>query len=428
MIPGSKQQANCEKGEIRTRNLLSKRFWVLRRNIDVDGADFLIQIPADSHAELVSRGSEILGVVQAKFFEGSNQVRISRAYVETSEGPRSDFFAFLHTDLSDDTEVHYFFTAYQIADYFYISSCGEYYCFSLTKKRSYAPFQNLTVKSISEQIYHGLDAITAERNSSFLMSFYHFRGVTRTNIVDSYVYMLRRVESTNIVLVKIESDDDCQATLLEPRRDLFSYSGGFAWGYAGTGPQFLCASILGHHLGSRPPTLEEREALLRGLIEKLTIDPAADETPLNITTAMIDQVLGFEREVPTNFIVMFREEFGELDAGELEDAMVLMIGALIIPLVENPDVTAIYKNPHENFIRAAINAEPPSLVVPGEVDTEVIRRFISAAAIYSGQPLNSSNALLHAKLSNNGFMGSSLHAAVPPITEGFSFTIITPAG
>jgi hypothetical protein len=72
---------------------------VLKRQVDVDGADFLVQIPADTLAELWSRQKrlQVLGVVQAKYFENSNQVRILKEYVEDDSGPRPEFFALLHT-------------------------------------------------------------------------------------------------------------------------------------------------------------------------------------------------------------------------------------------------------------------------------------------------------------------------------------------
>jgi hypothetical protein len=60
----AKQQENREKGETRTQAILTNAFWVLKRNVDIDGADFLIQIPAESIEELRERHKriEILGV------------------------------------------------------------------------------------------------------------------------------------------------------------------------------------------------------------------------------------------------------------------------------------------------------------------------------------------------------------------------------
>ena len=43
MIPGVKQQENQRKGELRTENILLNNFWVMQRNVDIDGADFFVQ-------------------------------------------------------------------------------------------------------------------------------------------------------------------------------------------------------------------------------------------------------------------------------------------------------------------------------------------------------------------------------------------------
>lgn len=108
-----RRQENAYKGEMRTQALLADGFWVLRRSVDIDGVDFLVQARAESREELRQRHAtmENYGFVQAKFFESRNQVRIPRVYVESHRGVRTDFFAILHTDDANGDPTHYFSTA-----------------------------------------------------------------------------------------------------------------------------------------------------------------------------------------------------------------------------------------------------------------------------------------------------------------------------
>ena len=60
-----------------------------------------------------------------------------------------------------------------------------------------------------------------------------------------YTYLLRKVEGVGVVIVRGEESGAKQ--VLDPRRDLHNSFGGFAWGYGGSGPQLLAASLLAHH-------------------------------------------------------------------------------------------------------------------------------------------------------------------------------------
>ena len=427
MINGIKQQQNGEIGELRTRAILAKGFFVLRRNVDVDGADLLVQKLSTSTKELRTRHAEILGVVQAKFFEGTNQVRILRSYVEDSERPRSDFFAILHTDGDCDEDIYYFFTALQIVDFFYLSKCGLHYCFNITTKRDYSAFKNLPKSSIYEVINYGLKNTEIGRNNAFLASFYRLRGAVRMSVDESYVYMLRVLEGTPVVLVKPKDSEE--ANILEPRPDLYTYSGGFAWGYAGTGPQFLCASILGHHLCGRSPTGTEREMLLRKIVEVFPRGSAFEDTAFNISTEMINKALENDTDKYAtdyvNFVQMFSEEYGILSSTELADEMIKLIGASTISFLSAPNVDAICLDPDENFLKIIKDEKGKTIPMKEKLSGEKINRFISAAVIYSGQPLNTSNPSVWFGLPSNQFKGAWIQITIPPITKSVSFCINT---
>lgn len=55
----AKQDESREKGEGRTRSLLVDKFWVLKRSVDVDGVDHLVQMPAKDIKELRARHQHI---------------------------------------------------------------------------------------------------------------------------------------------------------------------------------------------------------------------------------------------------------------------------------------------------------------------------------------------------------------------------------
>ncbi len=73
-----KRQENGIKGEDRSRALLGDHFWLLSRSVDVDGVDLIVQEKVATKRELVERHQsfENFGYVQAKFFEGNNEVLI----------------------------------------------------------------------------------------------------------------------------------------------------------------------------------------------------------------------------------------------------------------------------------------------------------------------------------------------------------------
>lgn len=68
-------------------------------------------------------------------------------------------------------------------------------------------------------------------------------GVHTARIAAEAKVLLRIVEGAGVALYR--PTDDSPAELLIPRPDLFQYTGGYAWGYSGTGVQNLCHAIVG---------------------------------------------------------------------------------------------------------------------------------------------------------------------------------------
>ena len=107
-----KQNFNGNLGELRTKAILSESFFVSERSVDIDGTDFIVEIPFNNIQE--QRKFKEQGFVQAKYFEGHNEVKIAVEYVEDIDTLRTNFFAFLHTDDENGDKAHYFFTSSQI--------------------------------------------------------------------------------------------------------------------------------------------------------------------------------------------------------------------------------------------------------------------------------------------------------------------------
>jgi len=267
----AKREENGKKGERRTDAILLNRFWVLKRSADVDGADFLVQIQSDSLQELRQNANRIqaLGIVQAKFFEGNNEVKIHRRYVLEEGEPRSDFFCLIHTDDADGEDVHYFLTAYDIVKSLRETTCGEYFSFRLASERSFCEYQNLKKSTILDTIEKGVANTEAKRNRDFIQRLFaiHFMATLHHDDNPSFEYHLKRLDGVNVVLCKNLRAH--QKYLLDMRRDLFENQGAYNWGNDGTGSKFLTACIVAHHLNGAVPSPHQIKAVLRNLISKI---------------------------------------------------------------------------------------------------------------------------------------------------------------
>ena len=271
----AKQEHNGGKGEARTCSILINEFWILERNVDVEGADFLVQVPALSQEELVKRRNRIqsLGIIQAKYFEGKNQVRISREYVLEAGSPFSEFFAILHTDDEEGGHHHYFFDAKDIVNNLYESSCGKYFCFSFTKNRDYKEFRDIPEKTILSRIRTAVLLAECDRNQRLVKQLYHIFATPTQHydIHPEFTYKLAYVDDHPIVLCRNQKNGNKH--LLEYRRDIFKNLGNFTWGYKGTGSYFLSACLLAHHFDGAAPSedlvLRLRDNLLLHLDREL---------------------------------------------------------------------------------------------------------------------------------------------------------------
>ncbi len=160
-----KQGFNGAQGEDRTRQILGKRFRYSVYNIDIDGADFGVELLPDERIIDYRNRIQVIGRVQAKFFENNNEVKIAQDYVEDEDGVRTEFFALLHTDEGED-EICYFFDAQEIKDNFKLRD--NYYVFSLSKERKFEHQKSLKKSDINDRIEAGIRGTEEYRNQRFI--------------------------------------------------------------------------------------------------------------------------------------------------------------------------------------------------------------------------------------------------------------------
>jgi hypothetical protein len=180
----AKREENGIKGEARTHAILVDQYWVWKPKPDVDGADYLLQLPSNSLEELRAKNNtlQVFGIVQAKFFEGTNQVDILRRYVEDEHGePRPEFFVMLHTDDEKGDNVVFVFGAAEIQEQFFLNKNKSHYCFSLKADRTYESNRNLSKQDIFSRITSGIRSAEAERQEQFISDqFFGRPTVTQT--------------------------------------------------------------------------------------------------------------------------------------------------------------------------------------------------------------------------------------------------------
>ncbi|MDR3412243.1 MAG: hypothetical protein P4L87_15075 [Formivibrio sp.] len=266
----AKREENGEKSETLTQSILLSRFWVLKRSADVDGADFLVQRQCDDLVELRLRAREIqiLGIVQSKYFENSNRVNVQKAYVLDNDQPRKEFFCSLHTHDEEGERMHYFFSAEDIVKEFEVSSCGEFYWFSLTKERQYTEYKNPKDRFVLDKIERGMNVAEGNANRGFLQKKLKMFATPTMHLqkVPNFQYTLTIVNDVHMVTVKNMTTGFSRP--LEARRDLYQNQGDFYWGDDYTGCQFLAVSILAHHFDGDLPEGAPVDAL-RDLLRSL---------------------------------------------------------------------------------------------------------------------------------------------------------------
>ncbi|MCG8762265.1 hypothetical protein [Tenacibaculum finnmarkense] len=153
-----KQNFNGNRGESRSHSLLSEYFIVSKTSVDIDGTDLIVQIPFNNTQEY--RNFKEQGVVQAKYFEGNNEVKIAKEYVEDLDLLRTNFFALIHSNNEDGDKLCYFFDASQIKKEFRIrkdpKTLKDYFVFSITNTRKFTEYLNLPEKNINRKIKEGI--------------------------------------------------------------------------------------------------------------------------------------------------------------------------------------------------------------------------------------------------------------------------------
>jgi hypothetical protein len=283
-----KKDENGAKGEIKTREKLGDDFWILSRSVDRDGVDLIVQLQKSTPSHLMADRERVneFGYVQAKYFENNNQVRIARHYVDDQDGvSRKGFFAYLHTHEGHES-VNYFFNSAEIQEAWYLDKSGEHYCFSLTTKRTYSEYKNRTRSEVKALIERGVRNLKLSIESLVSNEFYALHSNARSPISPVGHYILTRVHGAAIVVYK--DDENSNAMPLDPRKDNFVYAGHFEWGYEGTAPRFLAASILTHLFCDKKPLHDEINRLVGYLLGRLERYNSKDHV---ITKDMIMQAL-----------------------------------------------------------------------------------------------------------------------------------------
>ncbi len=111
----TKTAENAHLGEERCSALLAEKFWVLRRNVDLDGADFFIQLN-DPSIRFTDPLPPRLGIVQSKFSQDNKTTHyIPSKYVvdgKTNE-PYEGYFLLVHTGRGSDKK-RYLLTSKQM--------------------------------------------------------------------------------------------------------------------------------------------------------------------------------------------------------------------------------------------------------------------------------------------------------------------------
>ncbi|GLV67286.1 hypothetical protein Bmyc01_59550 [Bacillus mycoides] len=111
-----KRMENGSIGELRTRELLIDRYWLLERYIDFEGADTLIQRKLSYFGSI---SPTRLGIAQSKFrMDITAAIKINKLFViDEDESIRDEFFLFVHTGFEEKKRT-FFLTAEQIVDDF----------------------------------------------------------------------------------------------------------------------------------------------------------------------------------------------------------------------------------------------------------------------------------------------------------------------
>lgn len=280
------QQENGQQGEKLSDVILSKDFWTILRSVDVDAVDLMVQRKYATQEEIQADRAAPLqfATVQAKFFEGKNQVKIARHYVfdEDGKSPRRAFLAFLHTYDDDEEHVHYLFDASEIIDKW--EERTDYYFFSLADGRTYADFRKLSPKKVREKVNKAIAQSTSQSIAWGWKTAADRYSTVRSPHSLEPKYRLMKVGQACVAIY--EGGYGQLGHPLDMRKDVIASPGTFEWGYEGAGPRLLTASLLTHFFCGRRPNEREIERTLAYLISRLERDKEAQFVKEEILKAL----------------------------------------------------------------------------------------------------------------------------------------------
>jgi hypothetical protein len=266
---------NGKRGELKSRARLVDDFWIVDREIDADGVDFFIQPRARNQAELRDQRDRVgeLGAIQAKFFEGTNQVRITARYIlNTDSAPRRNYFVFLHTEDIDGEPIDYFFTAAQVASLWdRVGDDGDY-TFSLAAGRTFDTFKDLKRNVLRTTIEDNIADHLRHVMRQEIFNLVSLHGLRRRAHDFAGRYVLCRPHNCAVALYVDATNGSGHP--VEMRKDIFRSRGWFEWGYLGEGPKLLSASVLAHFFAGIRPSHDEVILLCHNLIGELNVSGA----------------------------------------------------------------------------------------------------------------------------------------------------------
>ena len=195
----SKQEKHGKKGEARTFNILIDHFNVHKITPDTKGCDFGASLDNDTYPNHA--------IIQSKYFENRNEVIIRRTYVTDEDGPKTDFFAMLHTDIGQE-EVRYFFSAQEIIETWRLSNRKrgskriDYYVFKLNKndENKFDSFKGISKIDINKRIEVGIIKTDEIRNTKNIRQIKGgFNNPTRPIFENRNIELHKKIKDFSIV-------------------------------------------------------------------------------------------------------------------------------------------------------------------------------------------------------------------------------------
>jgi hypothetical protein len=290
------QQRNGYIGEERSKGLIPKEFWVLTRSVDAEAADLMVQneyaTAADARGD---RGRPLqVASIQAKFFQGTNQVNIPKHYLYNDNASvRKGFLVFLHTNDENEDPVNYLFSADEVISDWDPTEDQNGYYFSLKAGRAYQNFRNIGTKGIREKLKMAiLESASESMSWAWAKASDSYSSVRDPDHLQPR-YKLMKIDRAPVAIFKGGYGQLAHA--LEPRKDVHPHPGIFEWGYIGGGSRLLAASILTHFLCGARPSSDEIERVVKNILDLIDRDEDAEFGKEEIFKALAD--IPFDRDL-----------------------------------------------------------------------------------------------------------------------------------